>query len=153
MTRGIRKPLPALTAGLLCLVLTGAVFAQGIPYDSHGKRDPFHSLLDTAKRPEPAKVLAPPPLEKRPPGLAGLLVSEVTLTGTAKSPGSNIAIVRGIDNVSYFAREGTKLYNGYVEKITDDEVVIVREQVDTLGKKTISRVTKQIQTENRQVTP
>ncbi len=153
MTRGIRKPMPALTASLLCLVLCGTVFAQGIKYDSHGKRDPFQSLLNAAKRPEPAKVLAPPPLEKRPPGLAGLLVSEVTLTGTAKSPGSHIAILRGIDNVSYFAREGTKLYNGYVETITDQDVVFVREQVDTTGKKTISRVTKQIQTENRQVTP
>lgn len=153
MTRGIRKAMPALTASLLCLVVCGMVLAQGINYDSHGKRDPFQSLLNTAKRPEPAKVLAPPPLEKRPPGLAGLLVSEVTLTGTAKSPGSHIAILRGIDNVSYFAREGTKLYNGYVEKITDEDVVFVREQVDTTGKKNIGRVTKQIQTENRQVTP
>jgi Tfp pilus assembly protein PilP len=153
MTRGIRKPMPALATSLLCLILCGTAFAQGIKYDSHGKRDPFQSLLNSVKRPEPAKVLAPPPLEKRPPGLAGLLVSEVTLTGTAKSPGSHIAILRGIDNVSYFAREGTKLYNGYVEKITDADVVFVREQVDTTGKKTISRVTKQIQTENRQVTP
>ena len=153
MTRGNCKPAPALMAFLLCLAIGGTAFAQGIKFESLGKRDPFQSLLSVTKRPEPAKVLAPPPLEKRPPGLAGLLVSEVTLTGTAKSPGSHIAILHGIDNTSYFAREGTKLYNGYVEKITDDEVVFVREQVDTEGKKTISRVTKQIQTENRQVTP
>lgn len=151
MTRGIRKTVPALTVSLLCLALCSTAFAQGIQFDSQGKRDPFESLLSAKKRPEPVRVLAPPPLEQRPPGLAGLLVSEVTLTGTAESPGSHIAILRGIDNTSYFAREGTKLYNGYVEKITDDEVVFVREQVDTQGKKTISRVTKQIQTE--QVTP
>lgn len=153
MTRGICRSMPALTTGVLCLVISGTMFAQGIQYDAHGKRDPFQSLLNTNKRPEPPKVLAPPPLEKRPPGLAGLLVSEVTLTGTAKSPGSHIAILRGIDNASYFAREGTKLYDGYIEKITDEEVVFVREQVDTKGKKTVSRITKQIQTENRQVKP
>ncbi len=133
----------------LALASAAAAGQTPVPYNSHGKRDPFLDLRATSARPQPPRVLAPPPLEKRPPGLAGLLVAEVTVTGTASGPTAQIVILKGIDDVSYFARQGTKLFDGYVEKITGDEVVFVQIQTDTRGEQKISRVTKRTQTEER----
>ncbi len=146
-----RLALPVALAAVLSVLLLGGsgLVAQGIKYDNEGKRDPFTSLMKVAKRAEPAKILAPPPLDQRPPGLAGLLVAEVTVTGIAKGPNSQMAVLRGIDDISYFAKEGTKLFNGYIEGIQGDTVVFVREQVDTQGNRKITRITKQMQTEDR----
>jgi hypothetical protein len=76
-------------------------------------------------------------------------VAEVTVTGVAKGPTSQIAVLRGIDDISYFAKEGTKLFDGYIEGIQGETVIFVREQVDTRGNKKITRITKQMQTEDR----
>lgn len=136
------------TAVILCLSV-GPLFAQGVRYDSQGKRDPFLNLLQVSTRPEPPRFPAPPPLEQRPPGLAGLLIAEVTVIGMAQGVGSRIALLKGIDGATYFAKEGTKLFDGYIETITADEVVFVREQVDTRGQKKITNVHKELQMENR----
>ena len=147
------RPVPhvilAALLGLLVFSLTGGAAAQGIQYDNQGKRDPFLNLLQINQKPEPARIVGPPPLDQRPPGLAGLLVAEVSLTGVAAGSGSVIALLKGIDGVSYFAREGTKLFDGYVESVSEEEIVFVREQVDTRGNKRVTRVRKQIQTEER----
>jgi hypothetical protein len=81
--------------------------------------------------------------------LAGLLIAEVTVIGMAQGVGSRIALLKGIDGATYFAKEGTKLFDGYIETITADEVVFVREQVDTRGQKKITNVHKELQMENR----
>lgn len=128
---------------------TGHAAGQTVLYDSHGKRDPFLDLKSTSTRPQPPRVPAPPPLEKRPPGLAGLLIAEVTVTGTASGSGTQIVILKGIDEVSYFAREGTKLFDGFLETIAGDEVVFVQIQTDTRGTERKAKVTKRTQTEER----
>jgi hypothetical protein len=140
------RVMPAL---VLMMTSVAVCLAQGVDYDSQGKRDPFLNLLNVTKRAEPARVLAPPPLNERPPGLAGLLISEVTLTGTAQTGDSQIVILRGIDDMSYFAKEQSKLFDGYIESVTRDQVVFLREQVDTRGQKRTSKVTKQLQVEDR----
>ena len=149
MNQRLANPIALATVASVLLLGSSGIFAQGIKYDNEGKRDPFMSLLKVAKRTEPAKILAPPPLDQRPPGLAGLLVAEVTVTGVAKGPNAQMAVLRGIDDISYFAKEGTKLFDGYIEAIHGDTVIFVREQVDTRGNKKITRITKQMQTEDR----
>lgn len=144
------KNLPAIPV-LISLALGGTVplSAQAVQYNSMGKRDPFLNLLQVTQRPEPPRFPAPPPLEQRPPGLAGLLIAEVTVTGIAQGVGSRIALLKGIDGATYFAKEGTKLFDGYVESISTDAVIFVREQVDTRGRKKVTKVHKELQIENR----
>jgi hypothetical protein len=133
---------------LFCLGLSTAA-GQGIKYDSLAKRDPFISLVKKENTKAAAEMVLPPPLEKRPPGLAGLLISETEVTGTATGPERVMVILRGIDDVTYFASEGSKLFDGYLEKINAEQIQFKREQVDTRGKKHVSSVVKRIQTEDR----
>jgi len=134
---------------LICLLLLVVTLSAQSNFDPQNKRDPFLTLLKKEKTIEVAQILPPPPIEERPPGLAGLLLSEIIVTGTASSPETHMAILMGIDGMTYFAREGTKLYDGFLEKITSDEIVFVHEQVDTRGKKRVSKITKRIQTEDQ----
>jgi hypothetical protein len=92
-------------------------------YDPGGRRDPFRSLLEEValRRKGP-----------RPRGVAGMLVSEIDLTGIVRDmSGGNIAVVMGSDNKGYFLRVGDEVYDGSV--ITVDPAggtVTFRQQVD-----------------------
>jgi hypothetical protein len=113
-------------------------------YTSNGKRDPFDSPAE-----EPATtVTGPPPLDRRPPGLSGLLISEVTVAGLAGSQQDNVVILKGVDKVSYLARKGSKLFDGYVVSISAEEVVFLRETDPRDAKKTV-KVVKRLYTEDK----
>ena len=131
------------------LGLSAVAVGQSAKYDSLAKRDPFISLAKKEEKSDAAEMVLPPPLESRPPGLPGLLISEVTVTGMATGPEKEMVILKGIDNSTYFAREGSKLFDGFVQKVTDEQVMFKREQVDTRGKQRVSSVVKRIQTEDR----
>jgi hypothetical protein len=130
----------------LVLLCCAAIFLEGQTYNSQGKRDPFDPLVakTTVK-----VVTGPPPLEKRPPGLAGLLVSEVTVAGTAGSPQEKLVILKGIDKYTYLARVGSKLFDGVLIEISSQEVAFSREVVDVRGNKHVSRVVKRLYTEEQ----
>lgn len=132
----------------LLLLLGGSGDLSAEDYIPGSKRDPFVSLLKL-KNIGPAEVVQPPPLAQRPPGLAGLLISEVTISGTAASKSKNLVILRGIDESSYIAGAGSKLYNGFLKEITEDQVIFVREVVDTRGNRKKSEVVKRLYTEDR----
>ena len=92
----------------------------GFRYESRGRRDPFVSLalgLD---------VLSP---DVRPPGLAGMLIQEVSLRGIVKTVDGYIAMIQGTDNKSYFARTGERLYDGNIQSI-DDAGVVFRQEIN-----------------------
>lgn len=138
-------------AGFVLVMGLTPCSGQGVPYDSAGRRDPFTSLIKKAesKEQKAAAFIPPPPLENRPPGLRGLLIDEVTVIGTAEGSERTIVLLKGIDQMVYFAQTGTKLYDGHIQKISNAEVEFIREQTDTLGKKTVSKVVKRLQTEDR----
>lgn len=140
-----------LAAAFVLVVCLTPCRAQGVPYDSGGKRDPFTSLIKKveAKGKPAAEFIPPPPLENRPPGLRGLLIDEVAVIGTAEGSERTIVLLRGIDEMVYFAQTGTKLFDGHIQQISNAEVEFIREQVDTLGKKTVTKVVKRLQTEDR----
>ena len=100
-------------------LLAGRTFS----YDPGGRRDPFRSLLEEAA----LRKKGP-----RPRGVAGMMVSELDLTGIVRdSSGGNIAVVMGTDNKGYFLHVGDEVYDGSV--ITVDPTagtVTFRQQVD-----------------------
>lgn len=92
-------------------------------YDPGGRRDPFRSLLEeTAMRRK----------GPRPRGVAGMLVSELDLTGIVRdASGGNIAVVMGTDNKGYFLRVGDEVYDGSVIVVDASAgTVTFRQQVD-----------------------
>ena len=139
-----------LPAALIRAVLLSAFAATALAqtYSQGAKRDPFIDLRATRKTEAPA-LLQPPPFSQRPPGLSGLLISEVSVQGTAANDKTRLVILKGTDGFTYIAREGIRLFDGFVEAINSDGVVFVREVFDTTGKKTSSRVTKQFYIETR----
>jgi hypothetical protein len=96
---------------------------QRFSYDPGGRRDPFRSLFEEAatRRKGP-----------RPPGIAGMLVTEIGLTGIVKDPqGGNVALFMGSDGKGYFLRAGDEVYDGTVLAVDPGAgSVTFRQQVD-----------------------
>jgi hypothetical protein len=105
----------------------------GFRYDAHGRRDPFVSLALGVN------VLPP---DVRPPGLAGMLIQEVSLRGIVKTVDGYIAMIQGTDNKSYFARQGERLYDGNIQSIDDVKVVFRQEINDPLRIEKFQQVEK-----------
>lgn len=132
--------------GIVLLAGSSSMLAQ--KYESRGKRDPFVSLLHV-KEAERVRIVPPPPLSQRPPGLPGLLVSEVTVAGIAAGPSGQLVVLKGIDGVSYLAKKGSTLFDGRIEEVSAERVLFSREQVDTRGNKKTSRVVKKMYSEEQ----
>lgn len=96
---------------------------QRFSYDPGGRRDPFRSLTDEIS----ARKKGP-----RPRGVAGMLVSEIDLTGIVRdAQGGNVAVFTGSDNKGYFLRAGDEVYDGTVLAIDPASgSVTFRQQVD-----------------------
>lgn len=97
------------------------------------RRDPFLSLLAMRK--------SGPPL---PPGKAGLVIAQIRVDGTVKSQNGMIAVVSNPQQRVYFIREGDRLYDGEVEKISLDGVVFRESTKDAFGKPVEREVTKRL---------
>jgi Tfp pilus assembly protein PilP len=108
---------------------------SGYRYEARGRRDPFVSLALGIN------VLPP---EVRPPGLAGMLIQEVSLRGIVKTVDGYIAMIQGTDNKSYFAREGERLYDGHIQAINDQRVVFRQEINDPLRIEKFQQVEKSL---------
>ncbi len=133
-----------LVVGLLVICLPALCLAQG--YQSQGKRDPFEGPKEQVNA---NQMYTPPPLDRRPPGLTGLMIAEVTVAGLAGSQQENVVILKGADRVSYLARKGSKLFDGYVSSITSEEVIFIRDLVDGQTTKKTTRVVKRLYTEDK----
>ena len=105
----------------------------GFRYEARGRRDPFVSLALGID------VLSP---DMRPPGLAGMLIQEVSLRGIVKTVDGYIAMIQGTDNKSYFARQGERLYDGNIQSIDDAGVVFRQEINDPLRIEKFQQVEK-----------
>jgi hypothetical protein len=98
------------------------------------RRDPFESLIGRQKD-------APKNL---PPGKLGLQVSTLRLDGIVRAPNGMIAVVSNPQARTYFLREGDRLYDGSVEKISMDGVSFHEEGKDAFGKPVEHQVNKRI---------
>jgi len=101
------------------------------------RRDPFDTLITKAK---PGN--APP--ENLPPGKAGLVVASLRIDGIVQNAAGTIAIVSNAQQRVYFLREGDKLYDGSVDKITLDAVSFHEFGKDAFGKPLERQVTKRL---------
>ncbi len=93
---------------------------QRFTYDPGGRRDPFLSL-DVVREGG-----------MRPPGIEGMSVDEIDLTGIVEdSGGGNVAYFTGSDNRGYFLRIGQRVYKATMVAIDPiSGSVTFRQQVD-----------------------
>lgn len=100
---------------------------RGYDYDAAGRRDPFVSLV---RRTTGASGTS---ATQRPKGLGGLLCDEITMRGVAQGKDGWVALVRGVDSRTYWARPGDKLYDGEVKSIAADGMVVLQKVSDPLS--------------------
>jgi Tfp pilus assembly protein PilP len=101
------------------------------------RRDPFESLVG---RQQALDAMA----KNLPPGKAGLQVNTLRLDGIVRSPNGMIAVVANPQQRTYFLREGDKLYDGTVEKISMEGVTFHEEGKDAFGKPVERQVSKRL---------
>jgi Tfp pilus assembly protein PilP len=101
------------------------------------RRDPFESLV--ARQAAAARNAA-----ILPPGKAGLQVATLRVDGIVKASNGMIAVVTNPQSRTYFLREGDRLYDGSVEKISMDGVTFHEEGKDAFGKPVERQVNKRI---------
>jgi hypothetical protein len=93
---------------------------QRFTYDPGDRRDPFLSLYEKVGKGGP-----------RPPGIEGMSLDEIDLTGIVENPGGNVAYFTGSDNKGYFLRVGERVYKATMIRINPNAgSVTFREQVD-----------------------
>ena len=102
--------------------------------DLVGKRDPFVALVNTSKG----------GAEHLPPGKAGLVIGTLTVQGTVQGSNGMIAVIANPDQRVYFVREGDRLYDGDVQKISLDGVTFQQNTKDAFGKPIERTVVKRI---------
>ena len=128
------KPAAKPTARAVEKRATGAAPAAAESEVKQARRDPFESLIGRQKD-------APKNL---PPGKLGLQVSTLRLDGIVRAPNGMIAVVSNPQARTYFLREGDRLYDGSVEKISMDSVSFHEEGKDAFGKPVEHQVNKRI---------
>jgi len=119
---------------------------SGVTYKSDNRRDPFFVPIQLNDNKSGKKVDEEVPRGTPPPGIAGMIIAQVTLLGVSTQSGSRICIFRGLDNRSYFLRQGDKLFDGYVKQIGVDYVNLVRETRMKSGKLISQDMTKRLRT-------
>lgn len=137
-------PAPAPTAAPAAPDATGqslldqqdeALAGRAYTYDPAGRRDPFRSLLVRSEARGGAR---------RPPGIAGIAVDDVTVQGIWKTRSGFVAQIRGTDNKSYLLRAGDLLYDGEVTRVGPNEVAFRQNLNDPQSVKPFRDVTKQL---------
>ncbi|MFO7692936.1 MAG: pilus assembly protein PilP [Vicinamibacterales bacterium] len=113
-----QAPAPAIAA---------AAPAPGFIYNPEGRRDPFVSLVNRAAEARARQG------QQSAGGIAGFLVSEITLKGIMQSRGVNVALVAGPDAKTYFIRVNDRLLDGVVRAITADTLVCMQDVNDPLS--------------------
>jgi len=122
------------------LMITSPIYAQGtgeledIPrapspekvekrttYNPQGARDPFRSLLEGVDK------------DIRPPGLAGLQISELSLQGIQIGLGK-VAIVTAPDGMAYAMKLNDSVFDGKLVQIKNNKAVFEKIIYDAFGR-------------------
>jgi hypothetical protein len=114
-------PAPGVEGGLTSTIQEkeSEIVGEEEPYEI--KRDPFVNPLGRAITPEGEE-------RPKPPGIAGMMISEVALWGVADFEGKKVAILKGTDGRGYFVYEGEPLWDGKVQSINVEDGTVVFEQ-------------------------
>lgn len=102
------------------------------------RRDPFRSLLAGAGG---AGGLASCPS----PGKAGLMIGQLSIVGIVITPSDSVAVANMSGrNRAYFLRERDELCDGYVSRITPENVSFREKAKDAYGRAYEKEVVKQL---------
>lgn len=110
-----------------------------------GKRDPFKiPLAPTGK--VGGEFIDSAPGGALPPGVRGLLISQLRLEGVVREQTANkmIAVVTNETRRAYFLHESDSVYNGVVSKITPDAIYFTENVLDGNGRVTTREVMKRL---------
>jgi Tfp pilus assembly protein PilP len=102
--------------------------APAFVYNPEGRRDPFVSLVKRATEARARQGRQPAA-----GGIAGFLVSELTLKGIMQSRSDFVALVTGPDAKTYLIRPNDRLLDGTVRAITADTLVCLQDVNDPLS--------------------
>jgi type IV pilus assembly protein PilP len=72
--------------------------------------------------------------ERLPPGKAGLIIGSLRVDGVVRGPNGMIAIVSNPQGRVYFLREGDRLYDGVVLRITMTNISFRESGKDPFGR-------------------
>jgi hypothetical protein len=100
------------------------------------RRDPFKPLVD------PKAASTQRDLEPIGPGLHNLPVNAARIDGIVRGPNGMIVVISTPQQRVYFAREGAKLLDGSIERISMDAVIFRQLGKDPFGKTVEQRITK-----------
>jgi len=103
-----------------------------------GRRDPFEALVRKSGGPGQGqpRVL--------PAGVSGVEIATLKVDGVVKSPNGMIAVISTPQGRVYFVRDGQRLYDGMVERISLDGIVLRERGQDAFGKPVERLVTKRL---------
>jgi Tfp pilus assembly protein PilP len=103
------------------------------------KRDPFNPLLSN---PAGGNGAAIP--ERLPPGKAGLMIGTLRIDGLVRGNGGMIAVVSNPQQRVYFLREGDRIFDGHVTRITMEAVSFQQTGRDAFGNSLEHEVTRRL---------
>jgi hypothetical protein len=110
----------------------------GVRYQSADRRDPFLNPLLLGKKSDDEEESR----GESPPGIAGTYVEKAVLLGISRREGARTAVFQGHDRRVYFLQEGDRMFDGYIKRIQDESVLLVRETRSRSGKVLTQEVTK-----------
>ncbi len=111
-----------------------------------GKRDPFKLPEAAGGKGGAENILESAAGGVLPPGVRGLLISQLTFKGWVREQTANklIAVVTNETKRAYFLTENESVYNGVVSKITPDAVYFKENVLDSDGRVTTREVVKRL---------
>jgi hypothetical protein len=113
-------------------------------YEPDGRRDPFLNPTLSTRKDDNADEEEPKGTP--PPGISGMLITQVKLLGTSFGEDGPVAVFQGPDKRAYFLQERDRLFDGFVKQVGSDFVLLVREARLRSGKVVTEEVTKQLRT-------
>jgi type IV pilus assembly protein PilP len=112
--------------------------AAAAPAAGGSKRDPFDPLLGRT-----TGQGAPVP-DRLPPGKAGLMIGTLRLDGLVRGPNGMLAVVSNPQERVYFLREGDRIFDGQVLRITMEAVSFQQTGRDAFGNSLEHEVTRRL---------
>jgi hypothetical protein len=112
--------------------------AAAAPAAGGPKRDPFDPLLNKTV----GQVGTGP--DRLPPGKAGLMIGTLRLDGLVRGPNGMLAVVSNPQQRVYFLREGDRIFDGQVLRITMEAVSFQQTGRDPFGNSLEHEVTRRL---------
>ncbi len=132
-------PAPAKAAPAAAAPADAAATMGGSDLQPGNRRDPFAALVARGKAAKQA-----PEISCRAPGKGGIVIDTLRIDGVARSSTEVIAVVRTPQQRVYFLREGDRLCDGRVERITMEGMTLRQSSRDAFGKPIERAVSKRL---------